>query len=348
MTKIRFLFSILIFCITNSVDAMLLRFVPDDAIGDFGILGKASEDDKKAHRLFMSGLAPIVLVTDNYKKEDEASRILKNIVSFQTALETEASRMPTDINKVSIATLAYSYHSLFEQLRELAVVYSARGTYVGPKSVAFSNVMGCVLSCAIEGAVKSRKLAIENLEADKYRWIGHYSEERAKVRNLEAQLEKLKKDHQKLVVENKDLAKDDAYKAKLLGQAVDAMNGLEKSEADLKAKITQQEKVALEVAKAAIELEERNEELQEHSARSRREKVELIQDFEKIIKDARDRADQKEALALVAELRKEMSPVRRQISPMRRQVASQAVALEQKDAEIARLRSMLDVQSDKK
>lgn len=335
-----------------SLPAMHLQQILGLGISDFGTLRNPSDEDKRDYKEYMAAKAPMVLVADQYDKLRRLSVISACMdVSRLSRHGAElCGRRYTEDELIQDALTQYKT-MLFSYVLEFAVIQSAHGTYCGPKPEEFYKIMAKVIANAIHvplNKVADLQSEVKNEKDDSARYSQWWFEERNKTSDLEADIRKTKNELTKLEAQKKDLDKDNTYKGILLGQAVDAMNGLEKSEADLKAKIAQQEKVALEVAKAAIELEERNEELQEHSARSRREKVELIQDFEKIIKDARDRADQKGALALVAELRKEISPVRRQISPLRRQVIAQEVALAEKDAEIARLRAMLDMQPDKK
>lgn len=348
---IKKIFLILIFCIPNPLTAMILRFVPSDGIGDFGILGKANEGDKHAHRCFMQNLAPLVLVADDYKKQDELNRILKYIVSYQTELKIKASNLPADANQVSIAILANSYHHLFEQLREIAVIYSARGTYVAPNHATFSNVMGCVLSCALEGAVNSRKPIIEKLEADlkkakedEDRWAHYWSEEKVV-------LEKVKKDSLEAIAKIKldlDAAlKNNDRKDKMLIECAYAISDLEDANKSLKSQSAQQDKAALAVAKEVIELEERNEALQEERDRVQKEKGALIDHFNKEVESIGTSATQKYAQAgnALATLRAEIS---QELSTLRRQVATQEVEIEKKDAEIARLKQAVAGRSLKK
>lgn len=352
MIKKNLLIFILIIGYGNSSQAMLRDlFRTDDEISDFGTLKKANEDDKRAHRYFILGYDPIVLVADSYNKEDKVKTLTTQIDLASAKLEAYL-RSNVGFSGCSVAfekCLLESHVSLFSLLREVAVIRSAHGTKYAPNHDDFNKLMAKVIAKAMHESLKKAgqlskveaDLKKEKEESSKFSRL--FLEYYGKSNQIDAELKKLKEDQQKLTAEAKDLAKDSDYRATLIGHAVDAMNALEKSEADLKIKVAQQEKVAFEVAKAAIELEERNEELQEQRDRSCREKLELNGHFEKEIGDVRCLADQKHTQnsTLINSLLKELHPLKRELSPLRRQVAAQENTLVQKDAEIARLQKAL-------
>lgn len=350
MIKKQLLILVLILGYGISLQAMHLQQFLGQGYSDFGVLKNPSKGDKEAYEKYVQAKAPIVLAMNACNISDETKRLVRYIEIYSNALGSLSLTCSLEeLEKYVLKEYVY----FWGHLREIAVFYSARGSIHVPKHDDFNSLMAKTLAKVIHGHctkrmqletdLKSREADLKKEKEESAKYGKLFVDYYGKSNQLDGELKKLKEDHRKLAVETKDFASDSAYRATLLGQAVDAMNVLEKSEADLKIKVEEKEKEALKLAQEKKDLKKHNEELQEQRNRSRQEKAELTERFEKDIARAANGTSQlhERMSNAMSALRKEISPLRRQISPLRRQVASQTVILEQKDAEIARLRQAL-------
>lgn len=357
MIKKNVLIFLLFYGYGNALHAMHLEQLFGMGISDFGVLRNPNEDDKKAYQEYMSGKAPMVLVADKYGASQKLSRLSTILACIDLAkLRSRGNSLcgPRYTEDELVQDALREHKTMvFSYIREFAVIQSAHGTYCGPKHEEFNKLMAKVIANAIyepleRVAVLSRRTAqlesdVQRAKSDDEMHLRWWREDSANVKQLNMQLEKLKEKNQKLsadlLLANRTITDKDLF---LIELSCD-ISSLEDAHKDLQAKVAHQEKVAFEVAKETIELEERNEQLQEQSDRSRREKAGIIEHFGKEMERIGTAVSQRHehTNSAVAALRAEISPLRRALSPLRRQVTTQAVMLEQKDAEIAQLKDAL-------
>lgn len=334
-------------------------------ISDFGTLSNASDEDKIANKLFLLGHQPLALVSDKYKKIEELKKMLANLELYIGALEATTAQMDMKINYSSLLAEVQKFDSFFEVLREIAVVYSAHGTFAKPNHLEFRNLMRKVLSRALSGLLDGNNKVRNKLEADlksakddgERNW-GWYREEcevstKAKAESSKAKedLQKLKQTHTKVVADLALINQQNKAQERAIIQAIDAIEDLEEENQELQTKIIHNEEVSLEVINQVIAVEDQNEKLQENQARLQKEKDETRNRFDKGMSDLVLVAEQRhtQSLTKVAELRKELSPLRRELFPLRRQLAEQEEEIKQKDSKIQQLtQALVNVQLQKK
>lgn len=344
MVKKQLLILLIVFGCGNSSQAMIEQWL-GMGICDFGVLKNPSQDDRDAYQKYRQSQAPIVLAMNAYNIANRVKSLASTIDVYSNALGYKGVEFNGSLVELEKYILK-EYTYFLGYLREIAVDYSARGSIHVPQYDEFNKLMAKVLARVIHGHCDKRKqleIDLKKEKEDSSKFARLFVEYHTKSNQFEGELKKLKEDYQEanadLTLANQAISQKD----KMLIQCAYAISDLEDANKDLKVKSTHQEKVALEVAKEVIELEECNQMLKEERDRAFQEKAKLTNRLEEEIESIGTSVSQRHehVLSLFESMRKEISPLRRELSPLRRQVATQEIELAEKDAEIARLKNAL-------
>lgn len=326
-----------------SAQGMHLQQLLGQGISDFGILKNPTQDDKESYQAYLKGSIPIVLVADRYDREAHVNRLLAEMNALKSKLLSDINNLPADASKTSIDIVMARYHDFFDCIRQMGVVYSARGSMVVRDVCPFAGIMRDLTCLVFKAGIETQGPALQKTKEEGNRHWDSFVEANTARYKFKSDLETLTEEDSKKTAALMRAAQeisyresDNARKDRVLIECAYTLSNLEDANKDLKADSARQKGVALEVAKEVIALKERNEELQRERDRSSQEKADLTKHFEKEIEAVGAFAIQQRerALSAIHAFHEKIMPLQKELLPLHQELAA-------KDAEIAELKQAL-------